>query len=164
MPQDPSSEVPQEGDELWFGLVGPIRVSDEVTPERAAWSAARKVAQAAHSLTDLAQLVTSHPDPRVRCEAIPRLRARFPDEQLTLEVLIAAADDSEPMVRDGAVDELGWISGSEAADAIARHLEDEDFDVRMSAAQGLAFIGDGRAPLDPEAWALEGMVNPPDRE
>ena len=88
--------LPQEGDELWFGLVGPIRVSDEVAPERQAWIEAGRIAQAAHSLADLAGLVASHPDPQVSYQAMPRLRARFPNERRTLDVLVAAAEHPNP--------------------------------------------------------------------
>jgi hypothetical protein len=33
---DRPTSRPEEGDELWFGLVGPIQVSDAPTPEREA--------------------------------------------------------------------------------------------------------------------------------
>ena len=57
---------------------------------------------------------------------------------------------------------LGDVTDPAAADLIAARLEDADFDVRLSAAQNLAFIGDARAPADPEAWALSGMLNDDD--
>jgi HEAT repeat protein len=155
---EPSDRRPEEGDELWFGLVGPIRVSDEITPERAAWAAAGRVAQAAHSLSDLTGLVTSHADPRVRYEAIPRLRARFPDESQTLKVLTSASQESNAMVRDAAVMALSDLHGPAAADVIAARLQDEDFEVRLSATHALASLGDVRAPAEPDAWALESMV------
>jgi HEAT repeat protein len=155
---EPPGRSPQEGDELWLGLVGPIRVSDETTPEREAWNVAGRIAQAAHSLDDLAGLVATHPDPKVRYQAMPRLRARFPAERQTLDVLIAAADHPDAMVREGAVMALGDLHEPEAADAVARRLHDEDFDVRLEAAQTLLYLGDHRAPDDPEAWALQGMV------
>jgi HEAT repeat protein len=159
MPHPPENG-PKEGDELWFGLVGPIRVSDEITYERQQWIDASRVAQAAQSLDDLTRLVTSHPDFRVRYEAIPRLRARFPDDQQAFEALAAASTDSDAAVRDAALMALQWIARPEAADAIAARLTDSDFDVRLTAAQSLAFLGDERAPADPEAWALEGLVGP----
>jgi HEAT repeat protein len=128
---DSAGRPRQEGDELWFGLVGPIRVSDELTPDREAWNAAGRLAQAAHSLVDLSALVRSHPDPRVRYQAMPRLRARFPNERQTLEVLVAAAEDAEPMVREAAVSALGDLGGGKAADAVAARLHDDDLDVRL---------------------------------
>lgn len=150
---------PQEGDELWFGLVGPIRVSNEMTPEREAWVHAGRIAQAAHLLPDLAALVTSHPDPRVRCEAIPRLRARFPNDPETLQALAVASVSADAMVRQAAVMALGDLDGTDAADLIAERLHDGDFDVRLSAAEELGYLGDERAPADPESWALESMLD-----
>jgi hypothetical protein len=161
---DAPRRPPEEGDELWFGLVGPVPVSDEATPERHAWNQAGRVAQEAHSLEDLVGLVASHPDPRVRYQAMPRLRARFPDKYLTLEVLIAAADDPNAMIRQGAIVALGDLGGRAAAEAVARRLNDKDFHVRLWAAQTLAFLGDHRAPANPEAWALQGMVDGPSAE
>lgn len=155
---EPPDSRPQEGDELWFGLVGSIRVSDEITPERAAWVAAGRVAQAAHSLPDLAELVMSHPDPRVRYEAIPRLRARFSEDSQTLKILTSASQESNAMVRDAAVMALSGLRSPGAADVIAARLQDEEFEVRLSAAQALALLGDLRAPEDPDSWALEAMV------
>jgi HEAT repeat protein len=149
---------PQEGDELWVGLIGPIRVSDEMTPEREAANKAGRVAQAAHSLDDLVSLVRSHPNPLVRRQAIPRLRARFPDEPRTLLALRAASTDEDARVRDIAVRELGDVKDPSAAEFIAARLGDVDFQVRLSAAQTLTFIGDARAPTDPEAWTLSGML------
>jgi HEAT repeat protein len=149
---------PQEGDELWIGPVGPIPVSDVVTPERQAWIEAGRIAQAAHSLNDLARLVASHPDYRVRYEAIPRLKARFRDERLTLDVLAAASREPEAAVRDAAVMALGDLHSKEAADHVADRLTDQDFEVRLTAAQTLAHLGDERAPADPEVWALEQIL------
>jgi HEAT repeat protein len=158
---EPPDRSLQEGDELWFGLVGPIRVSDEVTPERRAWSEAMRIAQHRNSLDDLAALVASHPDRRVRYEAMPRLRARFPEERLTLDVLVAASRDPDAMIREGAVMTLGDLRSQEAADAVAERLTDREFDVRLSAAETLAFLGDDRAPSDPEVWALQGLIDGP---
>jgi len=154
-----SSRPIREGDELWLGLIGPIRVSDEVTPERERWNEAGRIAQAAHSLVDLCRLVAEHPDHRVRYQAIPRLRARFPDDQRTFDVLAAASREPHPAVRRAAIDSLQWLARPEAADVIAERLRDEDFDVRLSAGYTLSFLGDDRAPSDPEAEALEGFAD-----
>jgi hypothetical protein len=161
MPEPPDHQLPQEGDELWFGLVGPIRVTDELTPERQAWIEAGRVAQAAHSLADLAGLVASHPDPRVRCAAMPRLRARFPDERRTMDVLIAVAGHPDATVREAALMALGDLGGRQAADAVAERLDDENFEVRLEATRTLAYLGESRAPMDPEAWALQRMIGVP---
>jgi HEAT repeat protein len=161
----PPQGEPKEGDELWFGLVGPIRVSDADSPERTAQAAAGRVAQAAHSWDDLASLVRSHPDHRVREQAIPRLRARFPDDTKTLDVLVGASVDGDAGVRESAVFALEDLRGRDApaaADAIAARLSDAVFEVRLSAAQALHFLGDDRAPEDPEVWALNTMLPPDD--
>jgi HEAT repeat protein len=144
---------------MWFGL-NRVRVSDETTPERQQWAEAGRVAQAAHSREDLARLVSSHGDYRVRYQAIPRLRARFPDDDETLEALAAASHDPEAAVRDAAVMALRSMTQAAAADLIADRLTDEEFDVRLTAAESLASLGDARAPSDPEAFALDGMVAP----
>lgn len=154
-------DSPQIGDELWFGLVGPIRVGpddDQPSEEAIAWRDAGRIARAAHSLEDLAALVSTHDDFRVRCEAIPRLRARFPDDPITLQVLGEASTHPHADVRDCAVGALGEIPADPAADFIAARLSDDDFEVRLSAAQELKWRDDPRAPEDPEAWALEGFL------
>ena len=120
---DPPNSAPREGDELWFGLTR-IRVSDEMTPERQRWIEAGRVAQAAHSSADLSRLIESHPDYRVRYEAIPRLRARFPNDPETLDVLAVASRNSEAAVRDAAVMALQWMPQAAAADYIAARLTD----------------------------------------
>jgi hypothetical protein len=153
----PPEDPPQQAGELWFGLTR-VRVSDEVTPEHERWNAAGRIAQAAQSYDDLAQLILSHPDHRVRSQAIPRLRARFPDDGGTLDVLAAASGDADEAVRHTAVQALQWMTQVAAADLIAARLTDEDFKVRLTAAESLAFLGDDRAPADPEAFALGGMV------
>jgi HEAT repeat protein len=155
---EPSERTPQEGDELWFGLSGPIRVSDEMTAKREAARAASRIAQAAGSMDDLVALVRSSPDPHVRGQAIPRLRARFPHDPMTLKVLGEASTDEDPHVRTVAVGGLGDIGGALAADLIAARLYDDDFAVRLAAGRDLAFLGDDRAPDDPEVWALARMV------
>lgn len=157
----PPHGEPKEGDELWFGLVGPIRVSDAHSPERTAWAAAGRVAQAAHSWEDLASLVRSHPDHQVRMQAIPPLRARFPEDERTLDVLVGASVDGDARVRESAIFALEDLRGRAAplaADAIAARLNDALLDVRLSAAQALHFLGDDRAPDDPEVWALNTML------
>ena len=158
---DPGDYLPRVGDELWFGLVGPIRVgaeNEEPSEGALAWREAGRIARAAHSLEDLAALVGTHNDYRVRCEAIPRLRARFPDDPLTLQMLGDASTHPHAYVRDCAVMALGDIADEAAADLIAARLSDDDFDVRLSAAQELQWRDDPRAPEDAEAWALEGFL------
>ena len=69
------------------------------SPERQAWIEAGRIAQAAHSLADLAGLDASHPDPQVSYQAMPRLCARFPNERRTLDVLVAAAEPQPARLR-----------------------------------------------------------------
>jgi HEAT repeat protein len=119
--------------------------------EREAWLLATNVAQCADTLADLAALVTLHPDYRVRCEAIPRMRARFPGEADTLVALAAASRALDPLVRAAAVVALSDLGGTEAADVIAARIEDERPEVRTAAAQALAYLRDPRAPVDATA-------------
>jgi HEAT repeat protein len=126
--------------------------SPEWPAEREAWLAAGHVAQAAHSLEDLAALVTTHDDFRVRCEAIPRLRARFPADERTLAALAEAARAFDPVVREMALGALGDFGGRAAADVIVARLTDRDPEVRAAAGQALAQIGDPRAPTDLDEW------------
>ena len=126
--------------------------SPEWANEREAWLAAGRVAQAAHSLEDLAALVTTHKDFRVRCEAIPRLRARFPSDKRTLAALTEAARSFDPEVRETALGALTDVGGKAAAAVIVARLTDRDPDVRAAAGQALAQLGDPRAPTDLDKW------------
>ena len=145
------------------GMSPPVQPgSDEWAAEREAWTAAGRVAQAAHSLTDLATLVNTHEDFRVRCEAIPRLRARFPGESQTLAALSAATRAFEAQVREAAVDALGDLGGREAADLVAARMTDTDREVRAAAGEALAYLRDPRAPADIEDWRRRN--GPPDDE
>jgi HEAT repeat protein len=110
------------------------------------------VAQAAHSQDDLVELVTTHPDFRVRCEAIPRLRARFPSDARTLTALADAARAFDSVVRETAVGALGDLGIKAAADVVAARLTDADPEVRAAAGQALSQLGDPRVPADLEAW------------
>ena len=78
-------------DAIHIGPVGPIPIFHEDDPrladDRAAWSAARKKAQAMHSADDLLDGLT-HADWRVRHQVIDRLIARARDDARTLPVLL----------------------------------------------------------------------------
>ena len=126
--------------------------SPEWHGEREAWRAAGRVAQAAHSLDELAALVTTHDDFRVRCEAIPRLRARFPSEKRTLAALAEASRAFDPVVRETAVGALVDLGGKAAADVTVARLTDTDPEVRAAAGRALAQLGDPRAPGDLDEW------------
>jgi hypothetical protein len=77
---EPMNELPPEDqpDVVWVGPVGPIPIHYEDDPrfeeERAAWSHARRKAQALHSAEELLGGVVDD-DWRVRCESIVRLAA-----------------------------------------------------------------------------------------
>jgi HEAT repeat protein len=126
--------------------------------EREAWLLAMHVAQSADTLADLAALVTMHPDYRVRCEAMPRLRSRFPHEADTLDALAVASRAPDPLVRASAVVALSELGGAAAADVIAARLVDSRPEVRTAAVQALVYLGDGRAPADVDDWIRQNPV------
>jgi hypothetical protein len=91
------SELPLEDrpDSIWIGPVDPIPVHYEDDPrfedERAAWSSARKKAQALHTADELLDGVTDS-DWRVRFESVDRLAARWHDDSRTLPALLELAE------------------------------------------------------------------------
>ena len=127
-------------------------LSDKWLAEREHWAAAGRIAQAAHSRDDLVELLTTHPDYRVRCEAIPRLRARFPSDEETLAALAHAARSFDAVVRETAVGALGDLGTKAAAEAVVSRLTDPDPEVRAAAGNALVQLGDPRAPADLEDW------------
>ena len=129
-------------DEIYIGPVGPIPVHYDDDPrlidERAAWSAAAKVAQ---SLITADELIggMSHVDWRVRHDVVPRLVARAGDDSRTIPTLIAAID-SDPAweVRDAAVMALRWPEDGRVMAVLERALDDSQPEVRWSASFKLA--------------------------
>jgi hypothetical protein len=75
-------------DEISIGPIGPIPIVREDDPRRLAANAAAKIAQAAAESEDLIALVLNHSDPLVRMEAVPRLKARFPNDNRAQEALV----------------------------------------------------------------------------
>jgi HEAT repeat protein len=136
------------------------RAWDEFDEE--AWSRARRVAHAAHSLADLVSLVVDSADPLVRVEAMPRLRARFPTDPTTFAALKTASGDKSVVVRVAAVAALGDLGTEDAADVIVGRLSDVDAEVRLTAAEELQMQGDPRVLSDADIALLSALVYGPD--
>lgn len=102
------------------------------------------------------ELVKNHPDPLVRIEAVPRLKARFPDSDAARAALVRALGDVDDGVRCVAISAVADLALPEAGDLLARALADPEADVRFIAAVGLQLLDDRRAPADPESFAYGG--------
>lgn len=128
-------------DELRIGPISiPIIEDDDprYLDEQAAWSSARRIAQALHSWDELKGGI-QHPDWRVRYEATGRLAARWPDHPGTLPRLLAlATTDVRAEVRDGAVLRLVDFPTHAVQTALEVAAHDSDPDVRWSANYALA--------------------------
>jgi HEAT repeat protein len=142
--------------EIWIGPIGPIPVVADDDPRRLAAIESFKVAQAAIGCDDLIALVLNHADPIVRMEAVPRLKARFPNDSLAHDALVRAVTDRDEAVRCAAIDAIADLALPIAGDLLAGALKDPEPDVRFFAALGLQQLGDARAPLDPETFAYGG--------
>ncbi|MGH7490512.1 MAG: HEAT repeat domain-containing protein, partial [bacterium] len=129
------------GDSIRIGLIGPIPIVDPDDPRRVAAIAAAKVAQAAITLEDLRALVLSHSNPITRAEAIPRLKARFPDDSQAHVALLKAIKDADDGVRCAAISAVADLGLSPAADLLVEALSDPERDVRFFAAIGLQTLG-----------------------
>jgi HEAT repeat protein len=138
---------------FFIGPIGPIPIVSEDDPRRVASNAAARVAQAAVDCDDLIALVLNHPDAIVRMEAVPRLKARFPNDSRAHDALMRAVTDGDGAVRCSAVYAVADLALPQAGDLLAIALNDTDADVRFFAAMGLQQLGDERAPDDPEAFA-----------
>ncbi|HEY8815075.1 MAG TPA: HEAT repeat domain-containing protein [Candidatus Dormibacteraeota bacterium] len=138
---------------FFVGPIGPIPIVSEDDPRRVAARAASRVAQAAVECDDLIALVLNHPDAMVRMEAVPRLKARFPNDTGAHNALMQAVTDGDEAVRCAGVDAVADLALPLAGDLLVRALNDTDADVRFFAALGLQQLGDARAPDDPEAFA-----------
>jgi HEAT repeat protein len=145
--------VNDKPDDIWIGQVGPIPVVPEDDPQRLAAIAASRIAQAAIECEDLIALVLDHPDPLVRMEAVPRLKARFPSDSRAQDALTSAVADIDESVRCAAISAIADLSLPWAGDLLAAALRDVEPDVRFFAATGLQKLGDARAPDNPEAFA-----------
>jgi HEAT repeat protein len=148
------NELPPEDqpDVVWVGPVGPIPIHYEDDPrfeeERAAWSHARKKAQALHSPEELLEGVVDD-DWRVRCESVVRLAALWHDDPRTLPALLDVAEhDSVWQVRSSATMRLVDFDPDAVAPVARRELSDPSDDVRWSANFVLFQFGLSKSPYE----------------
>ena len=122
---------------MGLGPVEGIPIIDDDDPrfegDRAAWSAARKKAQALHSSDELLSGVDD-PDWRVRFESIDRLVVRWKDDPRTVEAIVRLAG-SDPFwqVRDRAVMRMDEFDAELVRPALVSALGDDNESVRDSA-------------------------------
>ncbi|HEV8596360.1 MAG TPA: HEAT repeat domain-containing protein [Candidatus Dormibacteraeota bacterium] len=86
-------------------------------------------------------------------EAVPRLKARFPDSDATRAALAGALGDVDEAVRCEAISAVTDLALPGAGDLLAAALSDPEPDVRYFAAMGLQHLDDPRAPADPTSFA-----------
>ena len=137
----------------WIGPIGPIPILADDDPKLVARRESARIAQAAIECVDLIELVLRHPDPIVRMEAVPRLKARFPSDTSSQHALIRALKDQDEGVRCEAISAVADLAVPGAGDRLAAALSDPVPDVRFFAAIGLQTLDDPRAPADPESFA-----------
>jgi hypothetical protein len=133
------NELPPEDqpDVVWVGPVGPIPIQYEEDPrlegERAAWSEARKKAQALHSAEELLEGVADD-DWKVRFESVDRLAARWHDDGRTLPTLLELTEhDPAWQVRGRGMMRLLDFDRDSVVPTAWRGLNDPSADVRWSA-------------------------------
>ncbi len=132
-------------DVIYVGPVGPIPVFHDDDPrleeDRTAWSMARAVAQALHSVDDLLIGLTDQ-DWRVRHEVVDRLIARGGSDPRTVPALVIAVErDDSWQVRDAVVMRLHEFDPATVRPVLLRALEDDHEEVRQSARHSLAQLG-----------------------
>jgi HEAT repeat protein len=142
---------------VWIGPIGPIPVMKDDDPRRAALRESDRIAQAAVDCRDLVELVLQHPDPIVRLGAVPRLKARFPNDASAQKALVNAIGDVDEAVRCAAISAVTDLALPEAGDLLVVALSDPEPDVRFFAAIGLQALNDPRAPIDPESFAYRNV-------
>ena len=104
---------------------------------------------------ELVDLVLHHGDPITRVEAVPRLKARFPQDRAAHEALLDAIQDSDEGVRCSAIIAVTSLRLPQAADLLFAALRDPEPDVRFFAAIGLQALNDPRGPKDAEVFAYK---------
>lgn len=128
------------GDERGTIDIGPvvgIPILHEDDPQLAAWSAARRTAQALHSADELlAGLIDQ--DWRVRHQCVDRVIARAGNDPRTLPALLGLASSDETwQVRDAVVMRLGDFAADAVLDTLHAAEADPHPEVRWSAAYSL---------------------------
>jgi HEAT repeat protein len=148
-----------EDPSLWVGPIGPIPILADDDPRLVARHRASRIADSAVECPDLIELILRHPDPVVRMEAVPRLKARFPKDGAANDTLIRALRDEDEAVRCAAISAVADLALPGAGDLLVGALSDREPDVRFFAAIGLQTLADPRAPADPEAFAYRQTDN-----
>jgi HEAT repeat protein len=146
-------EAPRVGDSIHIGPIGPIPVVSENDPRRVDAIAAARIAQRATTCDELIELVLGHENAITRMEAVPRLKARFPEDAGALVALLSAVRDSDEGVRCAAISAVSDLNLPQAPELLFEALRDPEPDVRFFAAIGLQKLNDPRAPEDPEEFA-----------
>jgi HEAT repeat protein len=110
-------------------VVALLHDTDPLVAEAAAWALGERPGSPA-AIDALAEAATVHPDALVREAAVAALGAL--GDEAGLPAILAACHD-KPAVRRRAVLALAPFSGSEVDGALARALEDRDWQVRQAA-------------------------------
>jgi len=139
-------------DTIDIGPVTGIPIIDDDDPrferDRAAWSAARRKAQAMVADADLL-CGLSDPDWRVRHEVVDRAVARVADRDHLVSVLVGMlSDDSSEQVRDTVAMCLSKFDAGAVSAVLTTALSDESAGVRWAASFSLFQLGLGPAPPD----------------
>jgi HEAT repeat protein len=104
--------------------------TDHTVIEQAAWACGERTPPEPGVVDELARLATAHADPLVREAAVAALGAIGDAAGLTA---ILAATEDKPAIRRRAVLALAPFDGPEVDRALARALEDRDWQVRQAA-------------------------------
>ena len=99
--------------EIRIGPVGPIQITDEMTPERIAASAGMVRAQKLRTVDEHINALRSDDDEWVRCEVVPRLAARgkVADPRSVRALIDTLTSDPSAMVCDAAAMALALWDG-----------------------------------------------------
>ena len=132
---DPSPEVRRRACQVAIGvpgvdLVGRLADEDAGVVEVAAWALGERAEAQGEAVEALSAVATEHADPLCREAAVAALGA-IGDEGGLAAILAAARD--KPAICRRAVIALAPFSGPEVDAALARALEDRDWQVRQAA-------------------------------
>jgi HEAT repeat protein len=123
--------LPMLQDESWFVRFAALEAIAELRTPSGDWS----------DLTSLRDALAS-PDEYVRARAAATSAAAG---NSTVDSLIKALGDKEPVVRRAAAQALGELKATSAVDALSELLKDVDQSIRKASAAALGRIGDKRA-------------------